>query len=299
MSLDFDMDMPLFTYEADKLVDFDLLQRDCKNSSPQSSGSELITEFKMENEFSPENFDPDDFLNDVVKKEVNSNDSDSSASHRNSPSPSYSSGSSNGRFVNNILLDSPPVSPPQIISFPNFVPIQNIPLSINPQQNSKKLMNKIILSPDDYKAFIKNNGLVINTQPTAQPKVPIKVKPTTPAPKVISSKPIAIDPCLDPKTLKKQQRMIKNRESAYMSRVKKREYVTSLEQKIDLLNKENVQLRAENESLTIKLKQCSCAGNPNQMGIGFGKQPSPNLKKNVTIVFAILFTVSMNFSPLG
>ena len=43
--------------------------------------------------------------------------------------------------------------------------------------------------------------------------------------------------------------MIKNRESACLSRRKKKEYVTNLEDQINLLSKENSALKQENEKL--------------------------------------------------
>lgn len=208
---------------------------------------------------------------------------------------------------------------------------------------SKTISKKtIILTAKDYHALIRNmksqphNGpILIKTTPASafaaaaskdKPVLPkplqqtqvqsslFSVEEAVPVQQTVASIPrpaSAQTPVLLPtmgepvneRVFKKHQRMIKNRESAYLSRVRKKEYVTSLEQRIDELTKENQYLKEENIGLLEKLKQkCSCHGG-NRSGFGnfnvFNKQLTPNARKNTAIVLAMLFMVSFNFGPLG
>nr|XP_031848384.1 cyclic AMP-dependent transcription factor ATF-6 alpha isoform X1 [Nomia melanderi]XP_031848385.1 cyclic AMP-dependent transcription factor ATF-6 alpha isoform X1 [Nomia melanderi]XP_031848386.1 cyclic AMP-dependent transcription factor ATF-6 alpha isoform X1 [Nomia melanderi] len=98
------------------------------------------------------------------------------------------------------------------------------------------------------------------------------------------------------KALKRQQRMIKNRESACLSRKKKKEYVSSLEKQICKLQEENKQLMMENTNLKQKLSALE-----NTMGTN-NKHRSINLsanKKNVAILLGMALMISLNVNTFS
>jgi len=94
----------------------------------------------------------------------------------------------------------------------------------------------------------------------------------------------------DAKAFKRQQRMIKNRESACLSRKKKKEYVTSLEATISDLNKENQKLRQENAFLRDRVAT---------LEKGNGSFSINSNVKKTTALFAVLLVVSFNMAAIG
>ncbi|KAG1679185.1 Cyclic AMP-dependent transcription factor ATF-6 beta [Nymphon striatum] len=90
------------------------------------------------------------------------------------------------------------------------------------------------------------------------------------------------------KSLKKQQRMIKNRESACLSRKKKKEHVTNLENQVDQVIKENEVLRRENILLKQELLRMKSAP------LSFRTNNSAKMKS--TCVLAIVFLIGFNLN---
>ncbi|KAK3913569.1 Cyclic AMP-dependent transcription factor ATF-6 alpha [Frankliniella fusca] len=95
------------------------------------------------------------------------------------------------------------------------------------------------------------------------------------------------------KALKRQQRMIKNRESACLSRKKKKEYVSSLEGRLSELEQENVQLQLENKALKERVSELENA-------MSWTKAPTFSVKtKKATAVLAVLLMVSLNLGSFS
>ncbi|NXG71654.1 ATF6A factor, partial [Baryphthengus martii] len=94
---------------------------------------------------------------------------------------------------------------------------------------------------------------------------------------------------LDINVLRKQQRMIKNRESAFQSRKKKKEYMLGLEARLEAALLENEKLKKENSTLKRQLDEVVLE-NQNL------KVSSP--KRRTLCVMVILAFIMLNYGPL-
>ncbi|XP_011191311.1 cyclic AMP-dependent transcription factor ATF-6 alpha [Zeugodacus cucurbitae] len=173
-----------------------------------------------------------------------------------------------------------------------------------------------------------NNGPVFIKQPSS--KIPHTAANTigTQKSSAVNNGPTSLGVykgLIDEKMWKKQQRMIKNRESASLSRKKKKEYVVALESRISDLEKENCTLKGDNSSLRSQLvalaQSCQCKNSnisefvlntldinakvsasdqhvkiaPKLTGKSLKQRmTATNVKKNIAILFALAFMVSLN-----
>ena len=86
--------------------------------------------------------------------------------------------------------------------------------------------------------------------------------------------------------------MIKNRESACLSRKKKKEYVTNLEDQMNQIVRENKELRQENETLKSRVRELE-----SEKTLWADTVFNSSNAKKATGLFAVLFVV-MNVSSL-
>ncbi|XP_013183487.2 cyclic AMP-dependent transcription factor ATF-6 alpha [Amyelois transitella] len=199
---------------------------------------------------------------------------------------------------------------PSILKKPQVL-VNTKPNMVIPAECSKG--RKIAISPlPQTKVKDVSNGYQVKMSPprsnvVINPK-PLLSKPSTPPTAVQNGLP-AIDsegvqvPSIDLtnmteteiiRAIKKQQRMIKNRESACQSRQKKKEYVTALEQQLLEAQQEIARLRLENKRLKDQLYT-------NGRGRKIPRLDASLLipKKNIAVIFAMVFMVSLNFNVLG
>ena len=249
--------------------------------------------------------------------------------NRDTPSPGSSSSSSgcysddtNGfPGMSPVSLQSPPHQvangfPMQFVQMPM---VQSPPVQMQPKT--------LILPPEDFEKLMRN--LKANKQPPsiqtvvqpaavatsvrrvsvpapAAPMPVVKAKPIVPAtaPKQIATFCLPSNQLIDEKTLRKQQRLIKNRESANLSRKKKKDFVDSLQEQIQQLGQEKENLMQENHQLRTQLLNNLCSrcgqsvqevhlkGGNNRKTVGYVT------KKNSMVVLAMILTVSLNFGPI-
>lgn len=134
-----------------------------------------------------------------------------------------------------------PVGLSKLIIAPNMH-IKTIPSTSADNEHKKPRLQPVF---DDNKIMLRKgqntNGNVITLDAIANQQLPTIIASHGMA--KMATKQKSIKSGIDEKTMKKQMRMIKNRESACLSRKKKKVYLTTLEMRLMDLSNENQELR--------------------------------------------------------
>ncbi|XP_037375341.1 cyclic AMP-dependent transcription factor ATF-6 beta isoform X1 [Talpa occidentalis] len=170
---------------------------------------------------------------------------------------------------------------------PKPVVITTVPLPPRTVPPSTTVLLQPLVQPPPVSPVVLIQGAI-----QVQPEGPT---PTAPRPerKSIVPAPMPGNTCppeVDAKLLKRQQRMIKNRESACQSRRKKKEYLQGLEARLQAVLADNQQLRRENAALRRRLEALLAENSELKLGSG---------NRKVVCIMVFLLFIAFNFGPVS
>ncbi|ESO83907.1 hypothetical protein LOTGIDRAFT_236404 [Lottia gigantea] len=152
-----------------------------------------------------------------------------------------------------------------------------------PVSNTKK---PLVLTPQEF-TKLTSTGALCFQPPQSNSPVAMETGENT-----IPSFHTSMIDVTDVKNVKRQQRMIKNRESASLSRKRKKEYLSTLEDKINSCTSENQKLRQENDNL--RKKVCVLQTENERLRL---QSSYVNIKKTTTCLLAIMIMLGFNIAP--
>ncbi|XP_008586421.1 PREDICTED: cyclic AMP-dependent transcription factor ATF-6 beta isoform X2 [Galeopterus variegatus] len=174
----------------------------------------------------------------------------------------------------------PPLQPKPVVLTTVPVPPRAVPPS------TTVLLQPLIQPPPVSPVVLIQGAIRVQPEGPAPPVPRPERKSIVPAPVPGNSCP----PEVDAKLLKRQQRMIKNRESACQSRRKKKEYLQGLEARLQAVLADNQQLRRENAALRRRLESLLAENSELKLGSG---------NRKVVCIMVFLLFIAFNFGPVS
>ncbi|KAL2791604.1 cyclic AMP-dependent transcription factor ATF-6 beta isoform b [Daubentonia madagascariensis] len=179
---------------------------------------------------------------------------------------------------------APPTRKPPLQ--PKPVVLTTVPMPPRAVPPSTTVLLQPLVQPPPVSPVVLIQGAIRVQAEGPTPAVPRpERKSIVPAPTPGNSCP----PEVDAKLLKRQQRMIKNRESACQSRRKKKEYLQGLEARLQAVLADNQQLRRENAALRRRLEALLAENSKLKLESG---------NRKVVCIMVFLLFITFNFGPV-